>query len=213
MSRRFRAVLARPALLALLAPLLLTVMALRQIHAAHGYGLSPWKGGGFGMFSSVDRINCRVLRAHLVVDGETLLLALGDVGGLGRPLRRALVAPSPDRLADVAALLERQRWTIEDADADGPALPYGGSCTSIAHGAARPPERPALDSALAGGATGEVAGAPGGGALRIGRLVSDGTPTVGPVVRGRVRLEVLRVRFDADERRAQLERLAVGGAR
>ncbi len=46
-------------------PLLLTTVALRQIVLVHTAGLSPWHGGGFGMFASMDRDERRVVTAQL----------------------------------------------------------------------------------------------------------------------------------------------------
>ncbi len=53
----------RERLAALVAPALLVVVACAQIGLAFGAGLSPWKGGGFGMFASTDHSGFRLLRA------------------------------------------------------------------------------------------------------------------------------------------------------
>lgn len=42
-------------------PLLLIVIAIRQIILVDRIDLTPWKGGGFGMFSSIDRPSNRVI--------------------------------------------------------------------------------------------------------------------------------------------------------
>ncbi len=42
-------------------PLLLICVALRQIVLVYTVGLTPWKGGGFGMFSSVDKARSRLI--------------------------------------------------------------------------------------------------------------------------------------------------------
>ena len=46
-------------------PLLLSTVALRQIVLVHTAGLSPWHGGGFGMFASIDRDERRMVTAQL----------------------------------------------------------------------------------------------------------------------------------------------------
>ena len=46
-------------------PLLLTTVAVRQIALVHTAGLSPWHGGGFGMFASMDRDERRVVTTQL----------------------------------------------------------------------------------------------------------------------------------------------------
>ena len=45
-------------------PILLVVVAGRQVILVHTVGLSPWHGGGFGMFASIDRDERRQLRLH-----------------------------------------------------------------------------------------------------------------------------------------------------
>ncbi|NEQ49850.1 MAG: hypothetical protein F6K11_06910 [Leptolyngbya sp. SIO3F4] len=47
-------------------PLLLTTVAVRQIVLVNTAGLSPWHGGGFGMFASIDRDERRVVTTRLV---------------------------------------------------------------------------------------------------------------------------------------------------
>ncbi|MEA5463976.1 hypothetical protein [Leptothoe sp. PORK10 BA2] len=52
-------------------PLLLTTVALRQIILVHTAGLSPWHGGGFGMFASIDRDERRVVTTQLMDCSQT----------------------------------------------------------------------------------------------------------------------------------------------
>jgi hypothetical protein len=49
----------------LIPPALLVIVALHQIYLAKNYQLSPWKGGGFGMFSSTDLGPARYVRIFL----------------------------------------------------------------------------------------------------------------------------------------------------
>ena len=46
--------------------LVLTVLATAQIYHSQFQGLTPWKGAGFGMFSSIQRIEARFLKVYLV---------------------------------------------------------------------------------------------------------------------------------------------------
>ena len=48
------------------APLLLLVVAGRQIILVHTVGLSPWHGGGFGMFASIDRDERRLIKLDAI---------------------------------------------------------------------------------------------------------------------------------------------------
>jgi hypothetical protein len=60
-------------------PVLLMVgVALSQIGVAWVGGLSPWKGGGFGMFSTVDSPAARFLRIYLVTDDGEIPVLIPD---------------------------------------------------------------------------------------------------------------------------------------
>ena len=48
------------------APLLLLAVAGRQIILVHTVGLSPWHGGGFGMFASIDRDERRLIKLDAI---------------------------------------------------------------------------------------------------------------------------------------------------
>ncbi|MEM9267148.1 MAG: hypothetical protein AAGA46_16655 [Cyanobacteria bacterium P01_F01_bin.13] len=72
-------------------PLLLTTVALRQIVLVHTAGLSPWHGGGFGMFASVDRDERRVVTTQLVDCSDTRGFVLSKI-----------LADEPQVLSDAA---------------------------------------------------------------------------------------------------------------
>src|SRR5680860_458262 len=55
----------RSLILALAAPAVLVCVAVLQLYLSHSYDLSAWKGGGFGMFASVDRVEHRAVRASI----------------------------------------------------------------------------------------------------------------------------------------------------
>ncbi len=63
---------------ALVAPALLAALALGQIGAWFGYGLSPWKGGGFGMFASTDHGGFRSVRVVELTDAGERRVALPE---------------------------------------------------------------------------------------------------------------------------------------
>ena len=60
-------------------PLLLTTVALRQIVLVHTVGLSPWHGGGFGMFASIDRDERRVVTTQLIDCSHTHDFVLSQI--------------------------------------------------------------------------------------------------------------------------------------
>lgn len=99
------------------APVLLTLVAGAQLWLAHARDLTPWCGGGFGMFSTVDGWGARHLHAWLRGDGwrreveiprelgdlEQRALALPDETRL-RALARALAADDDGRLGPPRAI-------------------------------------------------------------------------------------------------------------
>lgn len=55
-----------------LIPFLLILVAINQQYLAHFHDLSPWKGGGFGMFSTIKGPSSRFLRVFISTQkGET----------------------------------------------------------------------------------------------------------------------------------------------
>ena len=103
-SRRF---------LPLIPPLALAVVAVAQFGLAHTAPLSPWKGGGFGMFSTQDQPRARTVRLHLLTPVGAF--AVMDDGG-GESLR---AWPSRGALREVAAEAVCGRWRTVPLDSVG----------------------------------------------------------------------------------------------
>ena len=72
-----------------------------QLWLAHTAALSPWSGGGFGMFSTMDVWSARHLHAFALRPG--LRRELDVPRALAEPVRRALALPSEARLRALAA--------------------------------------------------------------------------------------------------------------
>lgn len=53
--------------------IILVMVALLQLYLAHTANLSPWKGGGFGMFGAIDAPDMRVIQAEALDQGGNLL--------------------------------------------------------------------------------------------------------------------------------------------
>jgi hypothetical protein len=83
--------------------LLLVAVALVQLVLAHTQSLSPWSGGGFGMFSSLDHGSRRHLHAFVVRPG--LRREVAPSRELEKDVTRALTFPSDARLRGIAAAL------------------------------------------------------------------------------------------------------------
>ncbi len=94
----------RLALRAALAPAVLALLAAVQIGLVFGAGLSPWKGGGFGMFASPDRGDFRRLVVlALEPDGEERVLPIPPALRRQRDAAREL--PTDARLRALARAL------------------------------------------------------------------------------------------------------------
>lgn len=85
-------------------------VALHQAWLASSRDLTPWKGGGFGMFSTVDAGESRAFRTELI-------LAEARFGARDAPhssmRRRARNLPTTERLSAYADRLLTERWRID----------------------------------------------------------------------------------------------------
>lgn len=101
--------------------ILLVVVAVHQIAAARFADLSPWKGGGFGMFSSIDSKSTRLLRVYAVdAEGQRRELDLEQVSRAENRLRNQ---PSESRALALARLVlrgldEEERAVVEEIDVE-----------------------------------------------------------------------------------------------
>ncbi len=82
-------------------PILVVAIAANQMYLAHTRDLSPWKGGGFGMFGSSDHPSHRFLAVEATAaDGQTVEIRPGVDANTMRRLR---VMPDRALLDQVAA--------------------------------------------------------------------------------------------------------------
>ena len=84
---------------------LLIVVALHQIFLARSAALSPWSGGGFGMFSTLDHGSRRHLHSFVLRPGLRREVLLPDVHA--DEIKRALTLPNDDRLRRLARTVSR----------------------------------------------------------------------------------------------------------
>lgn len=82
---------------------LLIVVALFQIALTHYSALSPWSGGGFGMFSTLDHGSRRHLHAYVLRPG--LRREIIPPEALAEEIRRLLTLPTDARLRILAKAL------------------------------------------------------------------------------------------------------------
>lgn len=97
----------------------LVVVALLQMTLAHTVGLSPWKGGGFGMFSTVDSPDYRMVIVTVRLQGNEGRVPLRDlVEGVGpEPLNRVVAMPDDGAVRRVADSVLQRRWEIDSGRA------------------------------------------------------------------------------------------------
>ena len=100
--RRLTTILSGPVALWLPAVLLATV-AMNQLRLAHTESLSPWSGGGFGMFSTTDSPDNRHL--HAVVQNESIRREVAIPKALATETLRVTTLPTRKRLGALAAEL------------------------------------------------------------------------------------------------------------
>jgi hypothetical protein len=82
---------------------LLVAVACNQVWLAHVDGLSPWLGGGFGMFSTTDTWSRRHLHAWALYPGLRREVTIPP--DAGRLVRRALALPTSTHLRALALAL------------------------------------------------------------------------------------------------------------
>lgn len=94
--------------IALVPAAVLAAVAVGQMVVAYSSDLSPWKGGGFGMFSTIDSPGARVVRAFLLREGEQLPVVMPDA--LREFEMEARTHPSQKRLDEIAKRLAAGAW-------------------------------------------------------------------------------------------------------
>lgn len=190
-----------------LAPLCLALVALLHLYLVERHALTPWKGGGFGMFSTVDTRSARFLRIYVETDGRWYPVRLPkSLDKLGEELRAAPSRPAAQRLADQLLALD---WGVADrpwprlaaALANDPLaepltaaalhLPAADAPETALPPAVRPGEGPLLAVRSESPAeTPDAASAPWQSAATT-------AATERPLAIAGIRLEVHRFRFDA----------------
>ena len=116
------------------APALLVAVAVTQVVLATAGDLSPWRGGGFGMFASVDRVEHRAVRAQVASDADGAAAPVGDADvdafadlsfADEQLVERVRARPDDAAVSRLAQALSRTGWARGDGGAlvptsDGP---------------------------------------------------------------------------------------------
>lgn len=122
-----------------LAPICLCLVAGFHFYRVHWCDQTPWKGGGFGMFSTVDTKDARFLRAYLRVGDREIPVAVPKwlekrSDELCAAPDREVLDQMAERLADLAWIDREQRWAQVAQRAQGlQDVPTVGSEIFVSH--------------------------------------------------------------------------------
>jgi hypothetical protein len=98
-------------LVCFLSPLLLVVVALHQIYLTRAQNLSPWKGGGFGMFSSTELGSARYVRVYVSAPDRSEELQIPE--SLEDLAAKGAILPSDSMLQNLAKGVVRREERYE----------------------------------------------------------------------------------------------------
>jgi len=105
---------ARQALIWLLAPTLLVAVVGTHAYLVVAKNQTPWEGGGFGMFSTVDKRQARFVRGSLITEeGEAIRVRMPS--HLSTYLARMRARPTELRARRLADFLAAAEWVETDS--------------------------------------------------------------------------------------------------
>lgn len=160
-------------------PVILVILACTQLYNARFRFLTPWEGGGFGMFSTVDSLGNRLLRCTLITDRGDFPVEVPPA--MYHLLRKSTSIPSPELLSEFARQLSQVAWE--------PRMSGNSKKSNGAH--ASEPEYTMT-------AKGEYYGYT---SYHLPLETGDTANVLG------VRVEVMRMVFDAEEHRLRAEKI------
>ena len=116
---------------------LVIAVAATQHYFAHTQNLTPWKGGGFGMFSTIDSRATRIVECSLIRKvGDREELVRVPIPSVVQPVRDAVSdiksLPTQARVDDLAYNLARLPWAVRKrrAEPSTPGVPEDGMRSS-----------------------------------------------------------------------------------
>jgi hypothetical protein len=97
----------------LLAPICLCLVAALHIWRVNTAGQTPWKGGSFGMFSTIDSESSRFVHAYALTNDGPLPLQIPSE--LEKKVAELRAAPNEEQLRALADKLARRSWIDPEA--------------------------------------------------------------------------------------------------
>ena len=99
-------------------PFLLSCIAISQIYLVLTSNLTPWKGGGFGMFAYIDRMEHRPV--HLTIDNSVNRFIANPAEMMSRDeLNRLYSIPGDQRLKRLAEQAMQLDWQVDSTRSAG----------------------------------------------------------------------------------------------
>lgn len=95
--------------LSYLAPALLLCIASIQFFYCVRYDMSPWKGGGFGMFSTIDSPGSRIIRVYANVNNQ--YVPISEPSRYKSILQRVKTLPTSSNISILLDSLKNNQWT------------------------------------------------------------------------------------------------------
>jgi len=105
--------MSRDKLLQTLIPALMVMVCFNQLYLAFTKDLTPWKGGGFGMFATTDRMERRPVHITLNSDLGKCIADPRDVIENQLELSGIQALPTAPRLERIAILTSGMGWVID----------------------------------------------------------------------------------------------------
>lgn len=96
----------------LLAPICLCLVAALHIYRVITAGQTPWKGGSFGMFSTIDSEHSRFVRAYVLTSKG--LVPIQIPSELEKKVAELRAAPNQEQLQRLAEKLAQRSWVDPD---------------------------------------------------------------------------------------------------
>jgi len=100
-------------LLQIIVPAVLIIVCFNQLYLAFTKDLTPWKGGGFGMFATIDRMEYRPIHINVNTNEGSCIVNPQDVIGNQMEFRGVQALPTPHKLERIAKSIFEREWVID----------------------------------------------------------------------------------------------------
>jgi len=94
----------------LVVPLILISVFIHQIYLVQTDDLTQWKGGGFGMFSTIDKPSDRIVSIYLNTDEDKVAIELPFNDELNSQLVRTIALPNKNNAYELISFINKTNW-------------------------------------------------------------------------------------------------------